>query len=174
MEKNRINFWVDAAIFILFIVLVFSGFLLHLHPFGGGGGSILTLTGQDWKGLHMLTAQVFLILVIAHLVLHRSWGGTCGKKYTGIGPRVLGAITGFLLLAAVCVPFFLVGDSTGGGGGYRGGRGEGYGIESDASGFNRGSGPAKIAGYENLETVEAPAETTPNGGGRGNRWGKNR
>ena len=174
MDKNRINFWIDVAIFGVFIVLVFSGFLLHLHPSGNGGGRVLTLAGRDWKDLHMLSAMIFLALVVVHLALHRSWGGACGKKYTGIGPWILGTVTGLLLLAAVCVPFFLVGDTPGGGGGYRGGRGEGYGIESNLSGFNRGSGPGRIAGDEDLEAVEAPAETTTDRGGGGNRWGKNR
>jgi hypothetical protein len=174
MDNNRINFWVDVATFVVFLVLVFTGFLLHLHPFGGGG-SILDISGQDWKGLHMLSAMLFLVLVIVHLVLHRSWGGACGKKYTGIGPWVLGTIVGVLLLAAVFIPFMLVGDraGAGGGGGYRGGRGEEYGIESNLSGVAPGSGPGRLAGEVEID-IDNPSSKTTGGGGGGNRWGQNR
>jgi len=174
MNRNRTNFWIDVAIFVVFLVLVFTGFLLHLLPSGGGGGSVLNLTGQDWKGLHMLSAMVFIVLVVVHLVLHRSWGGACGKKYVGIGPWVLGIITGILFLAAVCIPFFLAGDNTGEGNGYRGGRGEGYGIESNLSGINRGPGPGGIPNDTRLEPFEASTKTTPGRETGGHRWGKKR
>lgn len=175
MDKNRINFWVDAATFVVFIVLVFTGFLLYTHAFGGGGREGgFTLGDLNLKDIHVIASLIFLALIIVHLVLHYSWGGACGKRYTGIGPWVLGTITGLLLLGSVFVPFFLVGDTARGGGGYRGGRGEGYGIESDLSGFNRGHGPGRISDYEVLETGVAPAKTAPGTGAGGHRWGKNR
>jgi len=175
MDRNRINFWVDVAAFVVFLVLVFTGFILHLHPSGGGAGSVLDISGQDWKGIHMLSAMLFLVLIIVHLVLHRSWGGACGKRYTGIGPWILGTIVGVLLLASVFVPFMLVGDRTGaGGGGYRGGRGEGYGIESSLSGVTPGSGPGRSAGDGKADIDTTSPDTAGGGGGGGNRWGQNR
>lgn len=176
MDKNRINLWFAVAMFVVFIVLVFSGFLLHLHPFGngGGGGSVLNLTGQEWKRLHMLSAMIFLAFVIVHLVLHCSWGGAYGKKYTGIGPWVLGTITGLLLLGAVLVPFFLVGDATGGAGEYRGGRGKGYGIESNVSGGPRGGRSGVLLGDKTVTGDYISPETARSEGGGGHRWGRNR
>jgi len=174
MDKNKINFWIDAATFVVFVVLVFTGFLLYTHAFGGGGGEgDFTLGGLNFKDIHVIASLIFLALIIAHLLLHRSWGAACGKKYASIGSWILGAFMGFLLLAAVCVPFFFAGEHTGGNG-YRGGRGEGYGIESDLSGFNRGPGPGRISDYEVLETGIAPAKTAPGTGAGGHRWGRNR
>ncbi|MBN1881373.1 MAG: DUF4405 domain-containing protein [Deltaproteobacteria bacterium] len=174
MDKNKINFWIDAATFVVFVILVFTGFLLYTHAFGGSGREGgFTIGGLSWKDIHMIASLVFLALIIVHLVFHRSWGATCGKKYTGVGLWILGALMGLLLLAAVCVPFFFAGEHPGGNG-YRGGRGVDYGIESNLSGFNRGPGPGRISGDVNLKTVEIPAKTAPGTRAGGHRWGKNR
>ena len=81
LNKARINFVIDVAIGIAFLVEVASGLVLWLVlPRGGyrGGrnqlyGQTLILSREGWLTLHDWGAVVMVLGILVHLVMHRRW-----------------------------------------------------------------------------------------------------
>jgi len=72
MEKPKIKFLVDILLFIDFIIISVSGFVLFkILPRGSGkiSKSFLFLR-ETWILIHDWTALILVILVIVHLVLN--------------------------------------------------------------------------------------------------------
>ncbi|MFA5358204.1 MAG: hypothetical protein WC310_00045 [Patescibacteria group bacterium] len=61
MNRQKINYVLDATMFLVFVVNLLS---LLLHD----------------KELHGLTGYLFAILLLAHLFLHRKWLATMTKN----------------------------------------------------------------------------------------------
>ena len=83
LNKARINFVIDVAIGITFLVEGVSGLVLWLVlPHGGYRGGRNPLYGQTfilardrWLTLHDWGAVVMVLGILVHLVLHRRWIG---------------------------------------------------------------------------------------------------
>ena len=73
MNRAKLNYWLDAAIGVAFLLSAISG-LAFLLPAGLGSGSgILGLSYQAWDVLHIWSSLAMIAGVLVHLVLHRRW-----------------------------------------------------------------------------------------------------
>ena len=73
MNRAKLNYWLDAAIGVAFLLSAISG-LAFLLPAGLGSGSgILGLSYQAWDVLHIWSSLAMIAGVLVHLVLHRKW-----------------------------------------------------------------------------------------------------
>jgi hypothetical protein len=125
---NKLNFWINVAIYVMMGVMLFSGFLMKFTMPPGTGGK-LTLLGFDrhgWGVLHFWVAVALLIGVVLHLWLHWAWVRTTTKQYwlRAAVPSI--AVLLILTLAAIAAPLLLRPVEVPGGG-------EGSGIVREAS-----------------------------------------
>jgi len=73
MNKAKLNYWLDAAIGVAFLLSATSG-LVFLLPAGSSSGSgILGLSYQAWDVLHIWSSLAVTAGVLVHLVLHWRW-----------------------------------------------------------------------------------------------------
>jgi Domain of unknown function (DUF4405) len=70
-HSSRINYVVNALLFVVFTVVVFSGLMISetVMPFLG----FQTRHAQIWRALHTLSADLTLLLVGLHFALHWRW-----------------------------------------------------------------------------------------------------
>jgi hypothetical protein len=87
MSKAKLNYIVDVAIGLGFIVAAVSGLVLFFAPSGYQGGrnpyygqSVLLLTTHTWDTLHTWGSMAMIAGVGAHLVLHWNWIVCMTKK----------------------------------------------------------------------------------------------
>ena len=89
MEKKTLDVIVDTVIFVVAMCMVSTGLLLKfVLPPGSGRIEMLTqgggrrhkvidvfwgLTRHEWGEIHFFIAMAFVVLLVAHLVLHWSW-----------------------------------------------------------------------------------------------------
>jgi hypothetical protein len=89
MNKTKLNFLLDTAIFIAFLLSAVSGVVFLFLPQGGfqGGrnpgfqGSILFLSRAGWRDLHTWASLIFVAGVVIHLALHWRWIVCVAKRY---------------------------------------------------------------------------------------------
>jgi hypothetical protein len=69
--EQRINYMLDAAIFINFTTILFSGLMMSkvLLPIIGLRSSV----SPFWKSLHSVSTDIILLLVAIHIGLHWNW-----------------------------------------------------------------------------------------------------
>jgi len=75
MNKNKIKLLVDVGMFIDFLLLAFSGFVLKfMLPRGSGklGGEFI-FSRETWLLIHDWTSIILIILLISHLILNWLW-----------------------------------------------------------------------------------------------------
>jgi len=75
MDKNKIKLWVDILMFLDFLVLATSGFVLKfILPRGSGklGADFLFLR-EDWLAFHDWTSAILVVLLLVHLILNWAW-----------------------------------------------------------------------------------------------------
>jgi len=75
MNKNKIKFVTDIIIFINFLLITISGFILwFVLPRGSGkiGNSFIFLR-EIWLSMHNLGSVLLVILIIIHLILNWTW-----------------------------------------------------------------------------------------------------
>lgn len=110
MKRNSLNFWLEVLAFLCLVGLVWTGLLMHhvLPPGIRGGGSHLELWGlnrHDYGEIHLGLGVGFLVLVLAHVLLHWSWvcsvAGHTFRKESSSG--ISGAAVGLALLLATAV-----------------------------------------------------------------------
>lgn len=93
----------DVALFLAACLLTASGFLLGFRLDEDEGGTILSLTQDDWAELHLIVAFVFVGLTVLHVGLHWKWvvGLARGDwRWPTIAAGVVGAlILGGILFA---------------------------------------------------------------------------
>jgi hypothetical protein len=96
--KPKINFVLDVAIFILFVVALLSGLLLddayssggvQMRRGHGGGdsGETYTVLGVDrhaMDAVHTWSSLLAGVLVVVHLALHWKWLVCQGKRMLGL------------------------------------------------------------------------------------------
>jgi len=81
LGKARINFWIDAMAFLIFLMCTVSGAaLMRIHP-GEYNTEAGLLNGElfwglpsyEWGHLHNLTGWISVALVLVHIVMHWKW-----------------------------------------------------------------------------------------------------
>jgi hypothetical protein len=73
VNRAKLNYWLDAAIGVAFLLSAISG-LVFLLPVGLSSGSgILGLSYQAWDNLHTWSSLAMITGVLVHLVLHWRW-----------------------------------------------------------------------------------------------------
>ncbi len=74
-HKTVINFWLDAALLVLFLVFAWELAILRLtFPKGAGDRwRLLDHTAADWQDLAFNTFCVFSLGIVVHVMLHWSW-----------------------------------------------------------------------------------------------------
>lgn len=89
--QARLNFSLDALLFVAFFLVSLSGLALWLVVPGGGyrGGrnpffraAWLGLTRHDWSDLHLWAGLAMLVILTVHLALHRRWLVCVARRYT--------------------------------------------------------------------------------------------
>lgn len=75
IEKTRLNYWVDVALLIVFIVSAVTGLVVYFAFTSGqpGVGRNLTFMGtskSDWQPWHAYSGIAMVILVLVHLILN--------------------------------------------------------------------------------------------------------
>jgi len=72
LVKNKLI--VDVLLFVDFLVLAVSGFIMNifLPAYQHSGQKTFILARSVWLNMHNKAAWIFLILVVVHLIL--SWG----------------------------------------------------------------------------------------------------
>jgi hypothetical protein len=77
--RNRVNYALNAALFIDMVVIMFSGVMISeaaLPAFG------VTLTpGFTWRRLHDASANLGLLIFALHVAMHWRWIATMFSKY---------------------------------------------------------------------------------------------
>jgi len=75
MDRNKIKFLVDLLMFISFIILSISGFILWLVlPRGSGKiGAGFILLREEWLSIHAWLSVLLIILIFIHLLLNWCW-----------------------------------------------------------------------------------------------------
>ncbi len=146
MQRQALNFVIDAAALLVMLAMVATGFLLKwVLPPGSRGGHGLQLWGltrHDWGDVHFWLAMALLLLALVHVALHWAWVCALVTRWVGgSSPGVSTASrskqwlygTGVLIMCCLLVAGFLWlaraqtqrgdGDEERGRGGLRGGRG---------------------------------------------------
>jgi len=75
MDKNRWKFFVDILMFVDFLALATSGFILWLVlPRGSGAsGANFLLLREQWLRMHDFTSVILVALLLIHLILNWVW-----------------------------------------------------------------------------------------------------
>ncbi|RDV83278.1 DUF4405 domain-containing protein [Ammonifex thiophilus] len=92
MNRPKLNYLVDALLFLTGLGMAFTGFVRWL-AFSSGGGPhgrhwgqeqvFLSLTRHEWADIHRYLALVLVALVIVHIYLHWSWIVTMTRQIFG-------------------------------------------------------------------------------------------
>jgi len=75
MSRNKLKLAVDILMFLVFLIIAFSGFVLWLIlPSGGGrlAGSFVFLR-EEWLFIHNWFSVLLIFLVLVHLFLNWIW-----------------------------------------------------------------------------------------------------
>ncbi|MDR7666056.1 DUF4405 domain-containing protein [Methanosarcina sp. Z-7115] len=64
MNRLKLNYFVDLALFVQFALVGFSGILLLLNGHG---------VSQLWKGIHEQLGILMLVFFVVHIALHWRW-----------------------------------------------------------------------------------------------------
>jgi hypothetical protein len=84
MNKNSFKFWVDIAMFLDFLVLATSGFILkYVYPAGqksGSAGVKFLFDRFGWLLIHDYVAFGLVGLILLHLILNWPWIKAMFKK----------------------------------------------------------------------------------------------
>ena len=84
MNKNKIYYFLDIIMFLLFIVVAISSVALYFLPSGVRRGSWQLFWGvskSDWLFVHKWAGIVLIILMFIHFLLHWRWVLETTKNY---------------------------------------------------------------------------------------------
>ena len=75
MDKNKTKFWIDFCMFISFLIIAISGFVLWLVlPRGSGKlGNGFIFLRETWILIHNWFSVLLIILILIHLILNYTW-----------------------------------------------------------------------------------------------------
>jgi hypothetical protein len=122
MKRTQLNFAIDAATFVAFLLLLSTGLLLQYQlPVGSGGlegrgaghgagdreiSLLWGWTRHEWGHIHYWIAGVLVAVLATHLILHWKWivcvvkgthNDVSGHRF-GVG---IASLLGLILLAAI-------------------------------------------------------------------------
>jgi hypothetical protein len=89
-RQARINFLLNAVLFVAFFLANLSGLIIWLVlPSGGFQGgrnpffnaTLLSLTRHQWQDLHLWAGLAMIVILINHLVLHWDWLLCVARRY---------------------------------------------------------------------------------------------
>ena len=110
MSKTILNFWLDALLLVMFLLLVWVSTILQwIFPAASSahGWTLWGYTYDEWQGLQYTVLAIFTLEVLLHVMLHWSW--VCGviatKIIRGHGKPDYGmqTIYGVILLIGILV-----------------------------------------------------------------------
>jgi len=78
-HASRLNFILDAVLFVAFIMLMLSGILISKSVLSTLG--IQLAAGPTWKMIHSTAADVCMLLTALHFALHWKWIVSTVKRY---------------------------------------------------------------------------------------------
>jgi cytochrome b subunit of formate dehydrogenase len=77
MNKNKVKLYVDILMFLDFLILATSGFILKwIYPAGeksGKAGVIFLFDRFAWLKIHNITSIIIVLLILIHLYLNWNW-----------------------------------------------------------------------------------------------------
>ncbi|MDD5433778.1 MAG: DUF4405 domain-containing protein [Candidatus Pacebacteria bacterium] len=76
MNTIKINILVNSLSFAALLIVAITGVVLWVFLPGSQGAGHSSLWGLDrhiWKDWHNWSGVVFIVLMLTHLILHRSW-----------------------------------------------------------------------------------------------------
>ena len=107
MKRTNLNFSIDAAAFIGFILLTTTGVLMRyvLPPGSGSHSTIWGLDRHEWGTIHFWISVIFFSILAVHLVLHWRWIASVvtGKQREGSGMRAGLGIVGLIAVVALAI-----------------------------------------------------------------------
>lgn len=117
-EKSKINFIVDACMFVCMMPLAGIGFLMKFVLIPGKdrmavyGSNVdlffLGLDRHEWGTIHLWIAFILLALLTAHIMLHLRWiSALLGKLIVDRKKQVIAAVT-FIVLCFFLLVFPLL------------------------------------------------------------------
>jgi glucan phosphoethanolaminetransferase (alkaline phosphatase superfamily) len=114
MTRKSLNFWIDIAIFMDFILVVFTGIVLREFSVDLGGSTVLGVPRKELADLHWVMALSMVLFIFAHLVLHWGWAKVSFRKHLRMNPTAL-AVTAIVLVAIslIVAPVYLTKDLPG-------------------------------------------------------------
>jgi len=77
MDKNKVKLYVDILMFLDFLILATSGFILKLIYIAGErsgkAGVIFLFDRFAWLKIHNITSIIIILLILIHLYLNWNW-----------------------------------------------------------------------------------------------------
>jgi Domain of unknown function (DUF4405) len=110
MKKLNLNFIVNSTIFLLFLPMVSTGFLLYLFPRRIGDITTLGLSRHEWGDIHLVISLLFLIFIGIHLVIHYNWEKAIAQRFLKIGTKPLVISTLILFALTFAIPYLITKD----------------------------------------------------------------
>lgn len=107
MRKTVLKFLVNTGLLLWGSVMAFSGLLLQIQYHIGNHGDINhsdTILGIDylgWSLVHKISASVFFIFMISHIILHRKWYKAVLKKKLFAKNRQVLTLSAVFVLVAI-------------------------------------------------------------------------
>jgi len=99
-HKTVINFWLDVALLVLFMLQAWMLTVLSVvFPRGSTGSMIWGLSASDWLDSLFATFCVFAVGVVVHVMFHWNW--ICGTVATKLLGRKAGKDDGSQTLIGV-------------------------------------------------------------------------
>jgi len=158
MDKSKLNFVIDALMFLCMMAMAGLGFLMrYVLPSGRDAwanyGSKLQFSWlgwdrHDWGDIHLYLAFTLLSLLVLHIILH--WSQILGLFHRLVpdsGRRYLIAVIFLVLsLLLICFPFLITPDKEAPRGGGRRSQMDGAGARVAVDGV-AGAGGAALTGF---------------------------
>jgi len=73
MKQIKINMWINVISFLVLIFVIVSSIALLLKGDLRTANVFLGLNRQAWTGIHSISGIFLIILILVHLILHKSW-----------------------------------------------------------------------------------------------------
>jgi hypothetical protein len=111
MTKKSLNLCIDIAIFIVFILVVFTGIVLREFSVDLSWFTVLGAPREELADLHWVLALSMILFVFAHLVLHWNWAKASFRKRLRVGPKALAfTVIVLVLVSMIAAPLYLTKD----------------------------------------------------------------
>jgi uncharacterized membrane protein (UPF0182 family) len=110
MKKTATNFSMDILLFIVLLSQSFTGIILHRVPSELSDNTVLGLTRYTWGTLHWVVSLLFVVVILAHIILHWSWMKSTTKKFFKIPSFAFTILLFAIVIVALLTPFCITND----------------------------------------------------------------